>query len=254
MIFKKAKNLRIYAVLIILLSYLYMHPNDVFKKENLIGPGKPYATPYYIIESKLPGPVICIIGGTHGNEPAGYRTAEKLLQFKPDYGKLIIIPRANIRAVRRNWREIPEEGDLNRCYPGNKTGSIMERFAFELLNFMREKKIDLLIDLHESLDYYLTNKDYLGQTIIAYQNEKSIWIAGMAIERINTKIKREKEQFSLLKNPIRGSTAWAGGKYLKIPAFSIETCKKLSLASRTNYMCQLVGYILEEVGVKLICN
>lgn len=254
MIFKKAKNLRIYAVLIILLSYLYMHPNDVFKKENLIGPGKPYATPYYIIESKLPGPVICIIGGTHGNEPAGCRAAEKLLQFKPDCGKLVVIPKANIRALKGNRREIPGEGDLNRCYPGNKTGILMERFAFELLNFMREEKIDLLIDLHESLDYYLTNKDYLGQTIIAYQNESSIWIGGMAIEQINTKIKREKEKFTLLKNPIRGSTAWAGGKYLEIPAFSIETCKKLSLASRTDYMYRLVGYILEEVGVKLICD
>jgi predicted deacylase len=217
----------------------------------LLGAGKAYAVPYYIIDSNIPGPAICIIGGTHGNEPAGCRTAQELLKLKPDRGKLIIIPAANRRAVKENRREIPGEGDLNRCFPGSAAGSVMEELALEILKMMQEQKIGVLLDLHESLDYYLVNNQYVGQTVIAYENEMSVWAGEMAVEKVNAGIEIPAERFTLLKNPVRGSTAWAAGKYLQISAFTVETCKKLKLSARTAYMRQIIGSILAEVGVRL---
>jgi predicted deacylase len=237
----------------IILFFLLNIPTSGRSVAKLLGAGKPYATPYYIIDSDIAGPAVCIIGGTHGNEPAGCKAALELLTLKPDCGKLIIIPAANRRAVKLNRRAIPGEGDLNRCYPGNATGILMEELAWGIFEFIKEQKITMLIDLHESLDYF-TNKRYLGQTVIAYENETSIWIAGIALERVNAGIAIPTEKFTLLKNPIKGSTAWAAGKYLQVPSFTVETCKKLKLSVRTGYMVQIVRYILAEVGVRLACQ
>jgi hypothetical protein len=126
--------------------------------------------------------------------------------------------------------------------------------ACEIFEFIKEQKINMLIDLHESLDYHFTNKRYLGQTVIAYENETSIWIAGIALERVNAGIAIPTEKFTLLKNPIKGSTAWAAGKYLQVPSFTVETCKKLKLSARVGYMVQIVRCILAEVGVRLSCQ
>jgi predicted deacylase len=220
----------------------------------LLGAGKPYATPYYIIDSNRSGQAVCIIGGTHGNEPAGWRTAKELLRWKPDCGKLIIIPTANLKAVKLNRRAIPGEGDLNRCYPGSATGILMEKLAWEIFEFIKKQKITMLIDLHESVDYHLINNKYLGQTVIAYGNEMSIWIGVNAIEKVNAGVVIPADQFILLNNPVRGSTAWAAGKYLQVPSFTVETCKKLKLADRIGYTVQLIRGILAEVGVRLSCN
>lgn len=222
--------------------------------EKLLGAGKAYATPYYIIDSNILGPAVCIIGGTHGDEPAGCRTARELHTWRPDRGRLIVIPEANLRAVRLNRREIPGEGDLNRCYPGNPSGILMEQLAWEIFQLMKEHQIGALIDLHESVDYHASNNKYLGQTLIAYENEISVWTGGIAVERVNAQIIAPAEKFILLKNPIWGSTAWAAGKHLHVPAFTVETCKKLRLAARTGYAIQLIKYILAEVGVRISCQ
>jgi predicted deacylase len=240
-----------YIVILILLLYI---PTRGLCCVKLLGAGKPYATPCYIIDSNISGPVVCIIGGTHGNEPAGCRAARELLTLKPDCGKLIIIPRANLRAVRLGRREIPGEGDLNRCYPGSATGILMEKLAWEMLQLMKQHKISVLIDLHESLDYHLMNNKYLGQTLIAYENDLSIWTAEMALEKVNAAIVTPMEKFILLKNPVKGSTAWAAGKYLHVRAFTVETCTKLKLSARTAYMLQIIREILAEVGVCLACQ
>jgi predicted deacylase len=248
----KPINIKYYALILFFL--LSDTTWGLISPAKFLGAGKPYATPYYIIDSNVSGPTICIIGGTHGNEPAGCRAALELLTLKPDCGKLIIIPKANLRAVKLNRRENPGEGDLNRCYPGSATRTLTDKLAFEMFKLMKEQKIGMLIDLHESLEYHLINNKYLGQTVIAYENEMNIWIAEMVIEKVNDGIELPTEKFSLLKNPIQGSTAWATGKYLQIPSFTIETSKKLKLSDRTGYMVQIVRCILAEVGVHLPCN
>jgi hypothetical protein len=235
----------------IILILLFTAATQGLSSVNLLGAGKPYATPYYTIDSNISGPTVCIIGGTHGNEPAGCRTAKELLALKPDCGKLIIIPTANLRAVKLNRREIPGEGNLNRCYPGSVTGILMEKLACEIFELMKEQKISMVIDLHESLNYYSLNNKYLGQTVIAYENDISIWTAGTAIERVNAGIEMPAQKFTLLKNPIQGSTAWAVGKYLHVPSFTVETCIKLKLSDRTGFMVQLIKCILAEAGVHL---
>jgi len=53
-------------------------------------------TEVFILDSGKPGGSALVLGGTHGNEPAGYMTAILLVENAvPSSGKLFIIPRAN---------------------------------------------------------------------------------------------------------------------------------------------------------------
>lgn len=53
-------------------------------------------TEVYILDSGKPGGSALVLGGTHGNEPAGYMTAILLVENAvPASGKLFVIPRAN---------------------------------------------------------------------------------------------------------------------------------------------------------------
>ena len=90
----------------------------------------PHQTPVFRITGLKEGPTVLIIGGTHGNETAGFEAAHQLLKrfadTPPSLGTLFFIPEANRQAVLDDSRRIPvpeatdiERGNLNRCYPGD---------------------------------------------------------------------------------------------------------------------------------------
>jgi hypothetical protein len=57
-------------------------------------------TDVYVLASGAPGGVALILGGTHGNEPAGYMTAILLAEHAvPSAGTLLVIPHANHSAI-----------------------------------------------------------------------------------------------------------------------------------------------------------
>ena len=44
--------------------------------------------------------------------------------------------------------------NLNRCYPGKKTGSLTEKIASGIMELIKKEKIDLALDLHEAAPEY----------------------------------------------------------------------------------------------------
>jgi predicted deacylase len=59
------------------------------------------------IDSGITGPTIGMVGGVHGNEPAGSYTLTKMIsngEFKPKKGKIVIIHRANPCGLAKNVR------------------------------------------------------------------------------------------------------------------------------------------------------
>lgn len=228
--------------------------------------GTKYQTPIFKFDSYKPGSTILILGGTHGNEPAGfeaaYRLLQKLAQNPIKAGKIFIVPEANRLAVAHNNRRIPvpegydfERGNLNRCYPGDSTGLPMERAAYQITEFIRTQKVDLFIDLHESPKFHLESKDVkgnyygLGQTLIYTPNEAAIWLAMIIADSLNSKIPEKINQFSLVEYPIEHSGAWSAGKYFNIPAFTTETCKKLALEDRIQFQLDILNLMFREKGV-----
>ncbi|MBN2010858.1 succinylglutamate desuccinylase/aspartoacylase family protein [candidate division KSB1 bacterium] len=226
----------------------------------------PYQTPIFQFQSDSAGPAILIIGGTHGNEPAGFEAAHRLVAMFDSAGlhcgRVYIIPEANKVAVLHKKRRIPvpddmdhERGNLNRCYPGDSTGLPMEQEAFEITQLVRDHNIDILLDLHESpvfhLDYKEDSGQYhgLGQTLIYTPNEAATWLGMVVLDQINSTIPAGKKQFSLAEQPILNSAAWLVGERFNIPGFTVETCKKLPLEERIGYQLRVVTLILKEKGM-----
>jgi len=197
--------------------------------------GTRYETPLFHFKGEADGPVVMILGGTHGNEPAGFEAAHFLLKQFSDSpikcGEIFIIPESNRVADSLMERRIPtpdsldiELGNLNRCYPGKEDGLPMEQMAFEIMDLIKKHRVSLFLDLHESPVYHLQSRKKdgsyhgLGQTLIYTLNEEATWLAMVVLDQINTGIPAGIEQFSLIENPIELSGAWSAGKFFQIPA------------------------------------
>lgn len=249
--------MRQYRILIIAIGIFLFFNATVFgavelEPAGMLAQGEEWETPYYVIDSNLPGPTIFIIGGTHGGELAGWQTALELLKRKPDRGKFIIVPKANKKGVELRYREIEGEGNLNRCYPGKEDGIPMEQMAFHIFSLIKETQPDLVLDLHESREFHLIDEKYVGQTLIASPDDMTLWIGMCVIDVLNEEITEEVERFTLLQGPVKGSTVWAVGKFTQIPAFTVETSRKMELSSRINYQISVVKYMLKEFEVELL--
>ena len=73
------------------------------------GPGD---TPVYFLNGSAPGGCMLVLGGTHGDEAAGYLAAILLVErAKVASGRLIVIPRANASGFTHN---VPQEGHPQR--------------------------------------------------------------------------------------------------------------------------------------------
>lgn len=237
--------------------------DNVVKIELLKGTN--HATPAFIFSAKKPGTHIIILGGTHGNEPAGYEVALRLVdrfyENPPKNGKIIIIPEANRQAVLNFKRRIPvpegvdiEMGNLNRCYPGDPNGLPMQRMAAEIQNLTIDNDVTVFIDLHEAVNYHLEIEETaeqkgLGQTIIYTPNEPSTWLVMNMIDVINSEIEDPLQKFTALERPILNSGAWWAGKYLGIAAFTFETSRKNPIEQRIKHHLRLVEIVLETEGL-----
>lgn len=107
--------------------------------------------PVYVFRSANPGPVLLILAGMHGDEINGIEIVRRLITRedvrKPLCGSIIAIPVINIISFVSGSRELPDGRDLNRCFPGNKSGSLGSRIAYDLMNEIIPQ-IDFGIDFH----------------------------------------------------------------------------------------------------------
>lgn len=107
--------------------------------------------PVYVYRSKKPGPVLLLLAGMHGDEINGIEIVRQLISRQdvknPLCGSIIAIPVINIIAFLSGTRDLPDGRDLNRCFPGKKSGSLGSRIAYDLMNKIFPL-IDFGIDFH----------------------------------------------------------------------------------------------------------
>lgn len=110
----------------------------------------PLKIPIIVERSKFDGPTILLSAGLHGDEINGVEIVRQLIiqkTNKPKTGTIICIPVINVFGFINQKREFPDGRDLNRIFPGNKTGSLASRFAYHLLNEVLPY-VDYAIDFH----------------------------------------------------------------------------------------------------------
>jgi uncharacterized protein len=98
------------------------------------------------------GPQLTLLAGVHGCEyapMAAQRSWARGLAARELRGRVLAIPVLNLPAFRaRSPFVVPDDGkNLNRCFPGNPSGSLAERLAYDTFTKVI-KGSDALIDMH----------------------------------------------------------------------------------------------------------
>jgi len=183
---------------------------------------------------------ILIVGGTHGNEPAGYYAVKSFMnsltenKIKLKSSRIILIPQVNYCALKIGLRFIPEIGDLNRKYPiipngvpsNNHIKKIIENVAIA----------DFILDFHEGWGFNRLNGDSMGSTITPTNTVQSMNLSKKLFSEINKNLNGHK-RFRILttdKNLIKSNS----------DLFALETDIKGSL----RFYCNILNkdYILIE--------
>jgi len=106
--------------------------------------------PVIIHRSKKPGPTVLFTAGIHGDEVNGVEIVRQLIAKginKPRIGTIICMPVINIFGFINLQREFPDGRDLNRSFPGSKSGSLAGRVAYHLMTEIIPK-VDYIVDFH----------------------------------------------------------------------------------------------------------
>ena len=213
----------------------------------MLAEGTRFATPYYDNDSGKPGPTVVVVGGMHGNEPAGYMAARRLVDLMPQRGRLIVIPEANRLGIEAKSRTGSHPGDLNRDFPRSKSEGADSVLAKSIWSLVQSVKPDYLFDLHEGYDFHKINKQSVGQSLIYYPTGDAYSMAKAMQSAVNKGISNKKHHFSLLRYPIKGSLARAAGLVLGTKAMILETSRKQPLETRISQHITMVKAALSRL-------
>ena len=106
--------------------------------------------PVYVFNAKKPGPTVLVQAGLHGDEINGIEIVRRMIaekRFKVNKGAVIAVPILNIFGFIHFSRDVPDGKDVNRSFPGTKTGSMASRIAYHYVTEIMHQ-IDYGIDLH----------------------------------------------------------------------------------------------------------
>ncbi len=108
----------------------------------------------HVNRSLEPGPVVLLSGGLHGDEINGIEIVRRVIDADlntPKIGTIICLPIINMYGFINFSRYVPDGKDVNRSFPGSKTGSLASRLAHFLTNSILPV-IDYGFDFHTGGD------------------------------------------------------------------------------------------------------
>jgi len=109
----------------------------------------------HVFRGKNSGPTTLVLAGVHGDEINGIEIARRLLKSskldKIKAGTVIVIPLLNIYGFINFNRYVPDGKDVNRSFPGTKSGSLASRIARTLTKTILPL-VDYIFDFHTGGD------------------------------------------------------------------------------------------------------
>lgn len=106
--------------------------------------------PVILERGKEDGPTLLMLAGIHGDETNGIEIVRQIVANgwnKPQRGTTICIPVLNVFGFIHQTRELPDGRDLNRVFPGTKTGTLASQFAYKLMTEV-VPHVDICMDFH----------------------------------------------------------------------------------------------------------
>lgn len=107
-------------------------------------------TPIYVNRSKEDGPVLALMAGMHGDEINGMEIVRRVIDsgfHSVKRGTVVCMPIINVYGFLNYSREVPDGKDINRSFPGSKTGSLAARVAWHMTHEIIPN-IDYGVDFH----------------------------------------------------------------------------------------------------------
>ncbi len=119
---------------------------------SLLSNGLSMTLPVRVIHGREPGPVMFVSAAVHGDEIIGVEIIRRLSRrpaLKRLAGTLLLVPVVNGYGFLARSRYLPDRRDLNRCFPGDETGSLASRLADTFLRQVVARS-DFGIDIHSA--------------------------------------------------------------------------------------------------------
>jgi len=222
-------------------------------REVRLAEGTEWETPAVVRRAERPGPTVVVVGGMHGDEPAGRRAVRGIRHWEIVRGTLVVVPEANARGCAEGRRTVPAKPafDLNRRFP-SEDRPVTGPLAGPLWRLVAHHEPDWLIDLHESVNYRSKTTEarkHLGNTLIADAAGGTKRVAGLLARAANALTSRKDRRWVVLTHPIGGSLARAAADRLGAHAVISETTKKDHLAIRVRQHRIVVHRLLRELGM-----
>jgi uncharacterized protein len=107
-------------------------------------------TPIYVTRSMEPGPVLALMAGMHGDEINGMEIVRRIIERNLNHtkrGTVVCIPIINVYGFLNFSRDVPDGKDVNRSFPGSKSGSLASRVAYHVTHEIIPN-IDYGVDFH----------------------------------------------------------------------------------------------------------
>ncbi|MEO2019751.1 MAG: BPL-N domain-containing protein [Fuerstiella sp.] len=220
-----------------------------------LGTGTTWETPWRVIDSGESGPTVLVIGGVHGNEPAGYRAALQIGHWPIVRGRLVVLPRVNRLGLLANIRWAPDfrndraQRDLNRNFPTKERVQPQTPLCQAVWQFVTEHEPDWSFDLHEGFDFHRLNSESVGSSVIAFPEH--VEFARALQQAVNADVDPERHFDLLAKSgPVNGSLARACGEQLGAKSFILETTFKYQpVSKRTRQHRRMMSTALQRIGL-----
>jgi predicted deacylase len=137
--------------------------------------------------SPTPGPFVCLVAGTHGNEPAGTHALSMMIaqgMMQPSAGHLRVIPIVNAWGINHNYRyKSYLGGDLNRQYDLNGANDWISKQVLALTT-----GADLVVDFHEGWGYHQCQPSSVGSSLSPSTFAPAHTLAAACVAAINTQL------------------------------------------------------------------
>jgi putative intracellular protease/amidase len=233
-------------------------PRDSMIPAGMVGQSAAWATPWFVVPGDGAGPTVMVIGGMHGNEPAGSVAAKQLLHWPIRRGKLIIVPEVNRLGLAADMRWFPPDRnssslrDLNRQFPAREDERPSSELAAEIWSLVQQHAPDYVLDLHEGFDFHVTNEKSVGSSVIYARSEHRDAIAKTLLSAVNQTVFEEGRRFVPIakSGAAPGSLVRACTERLGIDAFILETTfKDQPLSLRTRQHRLLVSTFLHHISM-----
>lgn len=104
----------------------------------------------HVIRGRKDGPTLCVTAAIHGDEVNGVEIVRRILgrkSYRNLCGTLIAVPIANPYGFLYQDRYLMDRRDLNRSFPGSKSGSLAARLAYTIAQELIQPA-QYHIDLH----------------------------------------------------------------------------------------------------------